>query len=101
VADILPATPPAAPAPDPKADAMLTPAAIVAVLIMVIFVASLAVAYFTRDSTSLTLMIGAVISMAGTVVNFYLGSSKSSQAKDATIASLSAPTPATQTGTTP
>lgn len=52
----------------------------------IVFVAALGLAYLSGDSNALTLMYGAVIANATTVISYYFGSSKSSQAKDETIA---------------
>lgn len=56
------------------------------ILIQAIFVAALGIAYVSGDTNALTLMYGAVISNATTVINYYFGSSRGSQKKDDTIA---------------
>lgn len=75
--------------------AKLTPeaAGIVAIFTLAIFLGCLVMAYMLRDSPSIQMLVGASIGMAGTAVNFYLGSSKGSQNKDATIAALSSTPP--------
>lgn len=65
-----------------------------------IFVAAIVIAYLAKDSTSLTLLMGAVVSMATTVTNFWLGSSQGSSNKDAIIASVSTPSTTTIRSTT-
>lgn len=55
-------------------------------LILSIFVAGLVLAYLSGDQAALTLMYGAVIANATSVIQFYFGSSRGSQTKDETIA---------------
>lgn len=65
------------------------------------FLAAMGLAYWRQDAASINLLIGAVISMANTVINYFFGSSRSSAAKDATIAQIAtAPPPPITTGTT-
>lgn len=71
----------------------------VSVLSLVVFMAALGVAYWTKNETAMNLMVGAVISNATTVVNFWLGSSQSSSGKDAALAQITTP-PVTTTRTT-
>lgn len=54
---------------------------------MIIFASGFAAAFFAKNEALLNLFAGAAISMAGTGVSYYLGSSSSSQKKDDVIAS--------------
>ena len=57
--------------------------------------AALALSYAKEDSSSTSMIVGAIIGQFATVVGYYFGSSESSQKKDATIAAaLPAPLPA-------
>jgi hypothetical protein len=63
------------------------------------FVAALLYAYIAKDETSKELLVGAVISNANTVVQFFLGSSSGSQKKDAVIGAIAqgnSPTPSVE-----
>jgi hypothetical protein len=51
-------------------------------LTAVTFLAALAVSYWSKDTSNLNLLIGAVIANTSTVVSFWLGSSAGSQRKD-------------------
>ena len=67
----------------------------------VVFIAALAIAWWTKDS-SLPLLLGIAGTNATAVVNYWIGSSAGSSAKDATIAARPiAPTPLTQGPTAP
>ena len=70
-------------------------APIVSILVLVTFGAVIGLAMTQRlpDSQSMTMLVGALISMATTVVGFWVGSSASSQAKDITIANAQMPLP--------
>lgn len=68
----------------------------VSIFSLMIFVVALLIAYTSKDSTSLTLMIGAAIAMGQQVVSYYLGSSSGSAKKT----SLLATAPPVQTTTT-
>jgi len=57
------------------------------------FIAALIYAYVAKDETSKELLVGAVISNANTVVQFFLGSAAGSQAKDKTIAAIATNVP--------
>lgn len=73
---------------------------IVSVIVLFVFVAAIIVAWQTKDP-SLGILLGMAGANAGTAVGFWLGSSKGSQSKDATIATLAtAPTPPGSTTTT-
>ena len=61
----------------------------ISIFALVVFLAAFGIAYLAKDSGALTLMMGAAISMAGTVVNYYLGSSSGS-AKKTEIAAVAA-----------
>lgn len=58
----------------------------VSIYAMSIFLVALGIAYWSKDSSSLTMMMGAVITMATQVVNYWLGSSSGSSKKDDVIA---------------
>jgi len=63
------------------------------VLALLLFAAALAAAYVMKDQTAISLLDGAVVSMATSVVSFWIGSSAGSQKKDQMLAS-SIPVPA-------
>ena len=65
----------------------------VSVLVCLIFVVAFAVAYFSHDTTSLSLLVGAAIANFSTSVSFWLGSSAGSQKKDERIAQLAGKPP--------
>ena len=58
----------------------------VSVTSQVVFLVALGIAYLTKDSTAISLLVGAAIANSTTVVNFWLGSSAGSSSKDAIIA---------------
>ena len=76
-------TQPAAPAPTPEWRA---PAGLVSIYSLTILLVALGVACYLNNATAITLLIGVIATNATTVVNYYMGSSHGSQAKDATIA---------------
>lgn len=79
----------------------VTPLA-VSIFTLGIFLAAMVIAWWTNNK-SLDLLLGAAAANATTVVSFWLGSSSSSRAKDATIAQITGPAPAqnvTTMGTT-
>ncbi len=59
-------------------------------LAMVVFVIGLGLAYMLPEQTLFNVALGAAIGMATTAMNFWFGSSKSSQDKDATMAASTA-----------
>lgn len=59
----------------------------VSVLSLLIFVGVVVVALAVKNEQMLLMLVGAAIANAGTAVQFWLGSSASSQKKDETIAS--------------
>lgn len=69
-------------------------APVISAITLGVFCVAYLIAYLSKDGNSLTMMSGAIIGMAGTVVNFWVGSSSGSQAKDVTIAAQSAATSA-------
>lgn len=85
-----PASPTAAPEP-----MWAKPA--VSVYALTIFLIAFGIAYMSKDSTSLTMLMGAAISMGTQVVQYYLGSSSGSAQKTAM---LGTPTPVPGTTTT-
>lgn len=58
----------------------------VAVFTLAGYVVAYAIAYFAKSDSAINMLIGASITMAGTIVNFYFGSASGSQAKDKVIA---------------
>jgi uncharacterized membrane protein len=68
-------------------------APVVSIYTLTIFLVAFGIAYLLKNETAMTMMFGGIVSMAGTVVNFWVGSSAGSQNKDATITALSAPVP--------
>lgn len=62
----------------------------VSIAAQVVFFACLGIAYWTKDSNAISLLVGAAVANSTTVVNYWLGSSSGSSAKDATIAAKSA-----------
>lgn len=71
-----------------------TPAGLVSIYSLTLLMAGLGVACYLKNETAINLIIGAIITNAGTVVNYYMGSSRSSQTKDAVIAGQLPTTPA-------
>lgn len=65
---------------------------------LAIFLAAIAIAWWTKDP-SLPILLGAAATNATTVVGYWLGSSSGSKAKDATIAAKETPPPGTTTTT--
>jgi hypothetical protein len=53
------------------------------------FLAAFVIAYLSHDTTSQSLLVGAIITNFSTAVSFWLGSSSGSQKKDDQIAKLS------------
>lgn len=68
--------------------ALLYSVAFIAVIILLIFVSPKT---DTQIFTVLTTLVGVLANQVGNVVQFYFGSTKNSQAKDATIQTLSSP----------
>ncbi len=60
----------------------------VSVLTLITFVGALIASFITKDSTMLSLAVGAAVANATTVVNYWLGSSSGSQKKDDMIAQI-------------
>lgn len=65
----------------------------VSVYAMTLFLVALAIAYYAKDQTSLSMMMGATIAMAQQVVNYWMGSSSGSARKT----EMQAPPPGTVT----
>lgn len=63
----------------------------VSVYAMTIFLVAFGVAYMSKDSSSLTMMMGATIAMAQQVVNYWMGSSSGSSKKTDVIAASQPP----------
>lgn len=72
----------------------------VSVMSLVVFMVALGISYWTKNDTAMNLMVGAVITNATTVVNYWLGSSQGSSSKDAALAQITTP-PVTTTRTIP
>jgi len=72
----------------------------ISIFALLIFVIALVIAYTAKDSTSLTLMIGAAIAMGQQVVSYYLGSSSGS-AKKTNLLAIPPMPPVSTTTTTP
>ena len=74
----------------------------VSILSLLLFVATLIVSYLSKNDTAFMLLVGAVVSMGTTTINYWLGSSRGSVAKDATISAIAtgAPTPTQAAGPT-
>lgn len=70
-----------------------TPAAVISILNILLLIAAVAVAVISKSESAIAGVLGAIIVNATTTVNFYLGSSKSSQTKDETIAGQLPPAP--------
>ncbi len=67
---------------------------IVSVLVLGIFLAAIAIAWWTKD-TSLQVLLGMAGTNAGTAVGYWLGSSSGSKSKDAALAAAATPTQGT------
>jgi hypothetical protein len=61
-----------------------------AAAVLIIFAGAILVAYLVGETTLLTTMLGSTIPMAQTVLGYYFGSSRGSQAKSDTIAANAA-----------
>jgi hypothetical protein len=82
----------------PDKVSVITPL-VVSVVAEAIFLAAIVIAWWTKDA-SLGILLGAAATNATTVVNYWLGSSSGSKAKDATIAQQASVTPLPGTTTT-
>jgi lipopolysaccharide export LptBFGC system permease protein LptF len=58
----------------------------VSVYSLTLMLVALAVAWYSKNDGAIQILIGAIVANGTTVVNFYMGSSRSSQKKDETIA---------------
>lgn len=63
----------------------------VSIVAEITFIVCMAIAWWTKNETAFNLLVGAAISNSTTVVNYWLGSSSGSSAKDATIAAKGTP----------
>jgi hypothetical protein len=77
-----------------------SPQALITYFTLTLVVACLAAAYAKGDQGTIQLVVGAVLGWAGASITFWVGSSHSSQTKDAVIATMTPPSN-TNTGTTP
>lgn len=69
---------------------------VVSMLVLLIFLAAIVVAWWTKD-VSLQILLGMAGANAGTAVGYWLGSSSGSKTKDATIAQIGAAVTTTPT----
>lgn len=74
---------------------MMLGAIVVSVANSLAFFAALIVAYFSKDSANLTLLIGAVVANASSVISFWIGSSAGSARKTELLASQPSSPPPT------
>ena len=65
----------------------------IGVYTLTLFVLALGVAVYAKNENGIALMIGAIISNTGTVINYYFGSSSGSAAKTAQMAAQTTTTP--------
>ena len=72
----------------------------ISIYALTIFVIAFGIAYMSKNDASLTMMMGAAISMGTSVVNYYLGSSSGSAQKTAIMSTPVTPPPGTTTTTT-
>ena len=83
-------TPPATPMPTPVAGTQDKTTTISKLAVSIVseltFLVCLGIAYWAKNDTAFNLLVGAAITNSTTVVNYWLGSSSGSSAKDATIA---------------
>lgn len=96
--------------PTPGTIAWNAPQALITYFTLALIVGCLAIAYLKADTSTIELIVGAALGWAGASITFWMGSSHSSQAKDAVIAAqvtkptttvtTGAGTPAQQTTTT-
>lgn len=91
------ATQTATPAPVTIGSEWKTPAGLVGMFSLSLLLVGLSVACYLKDTTAIDLITGAIVANAGQVVNFYMGSSRSSQKKDETIAAQLPTAPPTVT----
>jgi len=70
---------PAAPPPDP----LISPQTIVAVIGMLIVAGTVAAVFVIGTPETKSQTVGGVIAIGGTIIGYYFGSSRGSQAKDA------------------
>ena len=68
-------------------DSLWSPQTIVGLVAMGITAGTIAAIFEVGDKPTIAQTVGGVMTLAGTVVGFYFGSSKGSQAKDALLAS--------------
>jgi len=79
-------------------DSLWSPQTIVGLVAMAITAGTIGAIFMVGDKPTIAQTVGGVMTLAGTVVGFYFGSSKGSQSKDNLIA---ASTPTTVTTVTP
>ena len=60
----------------------------VSIYALTLFLAAIVVAWYKANDTLLTALLGVAATNATTVINFWVGSSRSSQKKDDTIANI-------------
>ena len=76
-------------------DSLWSPQTIVGLVAMAITAGTIAAIFTVGDKPTIAQTVGGVMTLAGTVVGFYFGSSKGAQNKDATMAAAAAPTTTT------
>jgi hypothetical protein len=79
-------------------DTLWSPQTIVGLFAMTIVAGTIAAIFRVGDPPTIAQTVGGVMTIAGTVIGFYFGSSKGSQSKDAALATS---TPTTTTTVTP
>jgi len=67
-------------------DRLWSPQTIVGMFAMAIVAGTIAAIFLVGDKPTIAQTVGGVMTMGGTVIGFYFGSSRGSQAKDAVIA---------------
>ncbi len=73
----------------PRHDSLWSPQSVIALVGMLIFAGVVAAVFVLGSSELVSQTVGGVLAIAGMITSFYFGSSKGSQAKDATIAAQS------------
>ena len=74
----------------PPTTASLWGAPAISIYTLTIMIGAMAIAWLTKNDNAMTLLTGAAIANATTIINFWVGSSAGSQKKDETIAAQSA-----------
>lgn len=69
-------------------DPLLTPQTIIATVTMLVFAGTVVAVFNYGSAETISQVVGGVTGLAGMVISFFFGSSRSSQAKDQTSAEL-------------